>query len=159
MSQRRTPVKLINVVQTLVLLVSSQVLLCRFAVAWYPIYCIPDAPLNARFLTFHTLQPQALACPDASVPSCLSLPVVGFCWCNLQQENWMAPTPHPGSSAIPDASANAAAAFELEMRLEKLQATARRMGRGTGLKHLGPNGFGPIRHLRHPDFDYFQSRQ
>eukprot|EP00887_Chlorella_sp_A99_P007431 scaffold2.g7431.t1 len=26
-----------------------------FAVAWYPLYRIPEAPLNARFLTFHTL--------------------------------------------------------------------------------------------------------
>lgn len=67
--------------------------------------------------------------------------------------------PHPGSSASPDASASDAAAFELDMRLEELQATARRMGKGTGLKHLGLNGSGPIRHLRHPDFDYFQSRR
>lgn len=144
-----------------------RLLFCRFAVAWYPIYCIPDAPLNARFLTFHTLQPQPLAGSDASSPSYLSLPVVGLCWCNLQQENWMAPTAyfqdisHPGSCATPDVSAYAAAAaaFELDMRLEELQATAKRMGRGIGLKHLGPRGFGPIRHLRHPDFDYFQSRQ
>lgn len=27
----------------------------RFAVAWYPLYCVPEAPLTARFLTFHTL--------------------------------------------------------------------------------------------------------
>ncbi|KAL4448173.1 hypothetical protein ABPG75_005392 [Micractinium tetrahymenae] len=26
-----------------------------FAVAWYPLYCVPEAPLSARFLTFHTL--------------------------------------------------------------------------------------------------------
>lgn len=26
-----------------------------FAVAWYPLYCVPEAPLTARFLTFHTL--------------------------------------------------------------------------------------------------------
>lgn len=29
--------------------------LCRFAVAWYPLYRVPEAPLTARFLTFHTL--------------------------------------------------------------------------------------------------------
>ena len=28
-----------------------------FAVAWYPLYRIPDAPLTARFLTFHSLAP------------------------------------------------------------------------------------------------------
>ncbi|PSC70934.1 MATE efflux family isoform A [Micractinium conductrix] len=26
-----------------------------FAVAWYPLYCVPEAPLTARFVTFHTL--------------------------------------------------------------------------------------------------------
>lgn len=30
-------------------------LICRFAVAWYPLYRVPEAPLTARFLTFHTL--------------------------------------------------------------------------------------------------------
>ena len=33
---------------------------CRFAVAWYPVYRIPDAPLTARFLTFHSLALQQL---------------------------------------------------------------------------------------------------
>lgn len=28
-----------------------------FAVAWYPLYRIPEAPLTARFLTFHSLAP------------------------------------------------------------------------------------------------------
>jgi len=28
-----------------------------FAVAWYPLYRVPEAPLNARFLTFHSLAP------------------------------------------------------------------------------------------------------
>ena len=32
----------------------------RFAVAWYPIYRIPDAPLTSRFLTFHQIAPQRL---------------------------------------------------------------------------------------------------
>ena len=31
-----------------------------FAVSWYPIYRIPDAPLKAAFLTFHTLAPIAV---------------------------------------------------------------------------------------------------
>lgn len=30
-----------------------------FAVSWYPIYRIPDAPLKAAFLTYHTLAPIA----------------------------------------------------------------------------------------------------
>ncbi len=95
----------------------------------------------------------------------MSLPVVGFCCCSLQEEKWLDHLPRPrdsahcGSPLSHDAAADGAAAFELDIRLEELQATAKRMGRGIGLKHLGPQGFGPIRNLRHPDFEYFQSRQ
>ena len=92
------------------------------------------------------------------------LPVVGLRWCNLQQENWLEPSPQShdgpvrGSPPSEDACEDEAA-FELDMRLEELQATAKRMGCGIGLKFLGAQGFVPLRNLRHPDFDYFQSRQ
>ncbi len=33
--------------------------------AWYPVYRIPDAPLTARFLTFHTIAPQQLPLLEA----------------------------------------------------------------------------------------------
>lgn len=55
----------------------------RFAVAWYPVYRIPDAPLNARFLTFHYICPrlptegiQRLALLPDQLPQCC-LPVSG----------------------------------------------------------------------------------
>ncbi|KAK9848493.1 hypothetical protein WJX84_003196 [Apatococcus fuscideae] len=48
-----------------------------FAVAWYPIYRIPDAPLNARFLTFHSLHPQPHPSTTAAGASRMSLPVDG----------------------------------------------------------------------------------
>jgi hypothetical protein len=32
-----------------------------FAVAWYPVYRIPDAPLCARFLTFHSFAPLVIS--------------------------------------------------------------------------------------------------
>lgn len=48
-------------------------------VAWHPIYRIPDAPLNAKFLTYHALAPApsagthyGAACPPADGP-----PLVG----------------------------------------------------------------------------------
>ena len=44
---------------------------CRYAVAWYPVYRIPDAPLNARFLTFHSITPRPL---PQSEPASRDLP-------------------------------------------------------------------------------------
>lgn len=42
---------------------------CRFSVAWYPAYRIPDAPLNGRFLTFHHLTPRPAPGPSQAGPS------------------------------------------------------------------------------------------
>ena len=36
--------------------------------AYYPVYRIPDAPLTARFLTFHPIDPQPLAQPGLPPP-------------------------------------------------------------------------------------------
>ncbi len=36
-----------------------------FAVAWYPVYRIPDAPLYARFLTFHSFAPLVTSMQNA----------------------------------------------------------------------------------------------
>jgi hypothetical protein len=44
-----------------------------FAIAWYPLYRIPDAPLTARFLTFHSLAPlwEASVAAASTVIECL----------------------------------------------------------------------------------------
>ena len=39
-----------------------------FAVAWYPVYRIPDAPLCARFLTFHSFAPLLAAMQGPAGP-------------------------------------------------------------------------------------------
>jgi hypothetical protein len=76
-----------------------------FAVAWYPVYRIPDAPLTARFLCFYSLATplqllaEAEALP-ADGPGALSLPevrlpVVGLKWCDLRGERWLEPLPLP----------------------------------------------------------------
>ena len=51
-----------------------------------------------------------------------------------------------------------AAALKLEVKLKELQAAAKRLGGGIGLKHLGLQGFQPIRNLHHPDLEFFQGR-
>ena len=90
-------------------------LCCRFSVAWYPAYRIPDAPLNGRFLTFHHLTPQAK--PSSGQPETpldvssaardppvqaeqhdqsagaqtKDIPVAGLKLCNLHGERWLEP--------------------------------------------------------------------
>ena len=41
----------------------------RYAVAWYPVYRIPDAPLSARFLTFHNVALKEVPPPLGRAPS------------------------------------------------------------------------------------------
>ena len=92
-------------------------LCCRFAVAWYPAYRIPDAPLNGRFLTFHHLSPvprpgvtqpgppldmssaarESSLQAESSVQSTgapvqtVDLPIAGLKLCNLHGERWLEP--------------------------------------------------------------------
>lgn len=76
---------------------------CRFAVAWYPVYRIPDAPLAAKFLTFHSLLPVPArntyfgaeeTVDDAStaasaVPSPPCLPILGLKCAEQRGEPWL----------------------------------------------------------------------
>lgn len=90
---------------------------CRFSVAWYPAYRIPDAPLNGRFLTFHHLAPRAApgasqlglspemfstarnpslqadcrSHPAGSPVQTLEMPIAGLKLCNLHGERWLEP--------------------------------------------------------------------
>jgi len=88
-----------------------------FAVAWYPVYRIPDAPLTARFLCFYSLagplqlmgEAEVLAAaghPEEAVGQLqeLRLPIVGLKWCDLRGERWF----EPFSNAAAGAAAAAA---------------------------------------------------
>ena len=37
--------------------VGGRMYCCRFSVAWYPIYCIPEGKLRTSFLTYHSVGP------------------------------------------------------------------------------------------------------
>ena len=151
--------------------------LCRFSVAWYPAYRIPDAPLNGRFLTFHRLTPQhrsssnQAGAPDTYTEAShtLDVPVAGLKLCNLHGERWLEPlsletvadhkmsqhgtqlrnsnAPHPKSS-VPQA---------LQLRLNGLQQSAEHLARGQGLRLLRPWGLERLQQ-RHPDFEFFHTR-
>jgi hypothetical protein len=157
-----------------------------FAVAWYPVYRIPDAPLTARFLTFHSFaqvvvnlraqKDQALARPISLMP----LQVIGLKWQNLQGERWLdnlpeaaaaaggAQQPPHGSGSGGDEVAaggrrgrmqhsNSVLDLAWQAHLSELQATAERLSRGTALRILGQMGAEPA-DLRHPDFEFFHTR-
>ena len=75
--------------------------------AWYPVYRIPDAPLTAKFLTYHSLAPVACSathygalCPlparpapswQASGPLCL--PAIGLRCISLGCGSWLDAVP------------------------------------------------------------------
>jgi len=99
-------------------------------VAWYPIYRIPDAPLAAKFLTYHRLAPAPAAAthcgalapgagaggapgaagpgagprPGADAAGALCLPIVGLMACDLGAEQWLERTPPrpEAATAAPD---------------------------------------------------------
>lgn len=77
--------------------------MCRICVAWYPVYRIPDAPLTAKFLTYHSVAPVASSathygalCPPpareapyAQPVGPLCLPTIGLKCCSLGCGSWL----------------------------------------------------------------------
>ena len=77
--------------------------MCRICVAWYPVYRIPDAPLTAKFLTYHSLTPVACSAthygavclaptrkaPAAQPGSQVCLPTIGLKCCSLGDGSWL----------------------------------------------------------------------
>mmetsp|Transcript_28443 Transcript_28443/g.73206 ORF Transcript_28443/g.73206 Transcript_28443/m.73206 type:complete len:1057 (-) Transcript_28443:1360-4530(-) len=69
-----------------------------YAVAWYPVYRIPDAPLVARFLTFHSFAPLVTSIQNTLAAlqegqqrpmQLLPVGVVGLKWYNMHNERWL----------------------------------------------------------------------
>ena len=75
--------------------------------AWYPVYRIPDAPLTAKFLTYHSLAPMACSathygalCPLPARPApswqasgLLCLPAIGLKCISLGCGSWLDAVP------------------------------------------------------------------
>ena len=146
----------------------------RFAVAWYPAYRIPDAPLNGRFLTFHYISPQPQ--PPSSASShrqqqqqqygaySLELPIAGLKLCNLHGERWFEPLSLDSASTRSTqqndrshASSTHSMPHAVQYTLNGLQRTAQYMARGTGMSLVGPKGSERLQQ-RHPDFEFFHTR-
>lgn len=93
--------------------------LCRICVEWFPIYRIPDAPLNAKFLTYYSLSPTPTSATHygalcsssaqhqpshATSSSTLCLPTVGLKLCHLGSEDWLDAVQPPQHCAATAAS-------------------------------------------------------
>lgn len=159
-------------------------LCCRFSVAWYPAYRIPDAPLNGRFLTFHhlalrpapesgqprlspelfgiakdpCLQADAMTDSAGNLVSALHLPIAGLKLCNLHGERWLEPLGMDTSQRSSNRGQSLGSPSPiLQHRLNALQHHAEYLARGQGLRLQGPEG---LEHLqqRHPDFEFFHTR-
>eukprot|EP00873_Tetraselmis_striata_P034540 jgi/Tetstr1/454804/TSEL_041684.t1 len=102
-----------------------------FAVTWYPIYRIPDAPLKAAFLTYHTLAPAAMACrrghPEPKAPP--ELRVVGLEWYAMGSEAWFDASPDAAPGADPAACQAAVHDYISELRVR-----AGRLARSLGVR-------------------------
>ncbi len=75
--------------------------------AWYPVYRIPDAPLTAKFLTYHSVAPVACSATHygalgpaqprnghtAQHGGALCLPTIGLKCCSLSCGSWLDPLP------------------------------------------------------------------
>ncbi|KAI5068091.1 hypothetical protein GOP47_0016436 [Adiantum capillus-veneris] len=118
-----------------------------FAVAWYPIYKIPDESFRSAFLTYHCLSCLQSTCSScANTNRCLdthvhtiTAPVVGLMSYNAQVKEWFSSS--PSCDATPD--------DVLQQYLAKLETAATSMARGSCEK---PSSF------KHADFTFFQSR-
>ncbi|KAK9828497.1 hypothetical protein WJX72_000379 [[Myrmecia] bisecta] len=128
-----------------------------FSVAWYPVYRIPDAPLNARFLTFHSLSPVPAAAGPGNASAhtrLLALPPVGLKWCNLQGERWLEPLApqRPSEGTAPERPADSrASSREASPESAAAPASLSSNGGSGGPAVAGDPGRGQARGRESPD--------
>ncbi|XP_048330177.2 uncharacterized protein LOC107419732 isoform X2 [Ziziphus jujuba] len=124
-----------------------------YAVAWYPIYRIPEGNLRAAFLTYHSFGHlvRRTATDDAQSSQSVVAPVVGLQSYNTQGECWFQPreSARNQTTEAPDLNPTEV----LKQRLQKLEETACLMARAVVKKG---NAESPT---RHSDFEFFLSRR
>ncbi|KAH0976108.1 hypothetical protein GBA52_018007 [Prunus armeniaca] len=125
-----------------------------YSVAWYPIYRIPDGNFRAAFLTYHSLGHlvhRHAKFESRNVDSCIVSPVVGLRSYNAQDECWFQLRPSTLRQTTVTPGLNPYAV--LEERLRTLEETASLMARAVVNK-------GSMTSVnRHPDYEFFLSRQ
>ncbi|KAK8969182.1 hypothetical protein KSP40_PGU016387 [Platanthera guangdongensis] len=124
-----------------------------YAVAWYPIYRIPDGSFRAAFLTYHSFGHFVSRSSSSTTKGCITSvlsPVVGLQSYNAQGECWFEPKILNFEA---DASSSESPLEILKGRLQSLERTACTMSRATVRKgNLESTN-------RHPDYEFFVSRR
>ncbi|XP_020593129.1 uncharacterized protein LOC110033477 [Phalaenopsis equestris] len=119
-----------------------------YAVAWYPIYQIPEGSFRAAFLTYHSFGRFVRKNTSNTVDGCINsitLPVVGLQSYNAQNEFWFEPTNLNSGPTIPSEN--------LKSRLQSLEKTASVMSTAS----IRKNNLNCTN--RHPDYEFFLSRK
>ncbi|CAN6463421.1 unnamed protein product [Victoria cruziana] len=124
-----------------------------FAVAWYPIYRIPEDSFRTAFLTYHSLGHfiHRSSSLDCSSEMKFVSPVVGLQRYNDQGECWFSLKPPVAISQ--GQSQTCEPSLILEKRLATLEKAASLMSRASVCKG------GEVTMNRHPDYEFFLSRR
>ncbi|KAI0499572.1 hypothetical protein KFK09_017778 [Dendrobium nobile] len=127
-----------------------------YAVAWYPIYRIPEGSFRAAFLTYHSFGHFVRRSTSNSTNGCINsviLPIVGLQSYNAQGEFWFEPTNLNPRVVQTDSSMPKSPSGNFKGRLQSLERTASVMSRATIRK-------GSLTCTnRHPDYEFFLSRK
>ncbi|XP_039140893.1 uncharacterized protein LOC120278059 isoform X1 [Dioscorea cayenensis subsp. rotundata] len=129
-----------------------------FAVAWYPIYTIPDKGTNLRaaFLTYHSFGHLVLRHIQSDALGgnafCAVAPALGMQTYNAKEEGWLDVTTPPES--LLEVGINLDSTRIVEERVRALQETAVLYSTGNVRK----NQKTVSNRLRHRDFEFFSSR-
>lgn len=123
-----------------------------FSVAWYPIYRIPEGPLRAAFLTYHSLghfvhRDTSSNALDRDIVDCIVTPVVGLRSYNAQAECWFRCKEFQFSS---EENQRYNPMVVMRERLRTLQETASLMARGCAKEGT----FG-----KHKDYEFFLNQK
>ncbi|XP_020677259.1 uncharacterized protein LOC110095900 isoform X2 [Dendrobium catenatum] len=127
-----------------------------YAVAWYPIYRIPEGSFRAAFLTYHSFGHFVRRSTSNSTNGCINsviLPIVGLQSYNAQGEFWFEPTNLNSRAVQTDSSMPKSPSGNFKGRLQSLERTASVMSRATIRK-------GSLTCTNsHPDYEFFLSRK
>ncbi|PKA52149.1 hypothetical protein AXF42_Ash014086 [Apostasia shenzhenica] len=127
-----------------------------YAVAWYPIYRIPDGSFRAAFLTYHSFGSfirRSTSCGNGGRTNFVVSPVVGLQSYNAKGECWFEPTKLNPKSAQSDEALSSYLSETLMGRIQSLEQAAHVMSRATVRK-------GDSRSVNiHPDYEFFLSRR
>lgn len=126
-----------------------------FAVAWYPIYRVPEGQLRAAFLTYHSLgrfsHRNSCCNPVGGTSSSIVAPSVGLQSYSSQAECWFHLRKCYGNFPVEKLPSDPSEI--MQDRLRTLEETAASMSRGLAKTET------PLQRSKHSDYDFFVGRR